>query len=197
VPLLALFAWASAGAASSLEDDLVPPTLIDAPAPAYPWEALLERVGGDVVMDIDVRDDGLVSRVAVTSAADARLAWAAMGAVTNFVFVPAHHHLDDGSDVAVAVRLGYTMTFEWNEQDRQRLLAQEASAVPEPEANVAAAELAERADPGQRESVVKVRRREVVSRTLTQSTAQLDQAALSRVRGRSLAATLTELPGVV
>jgi iron complex outermembrane receptor protein len=58
--------------------------------------------------------------------------------------------------------------------------------------------LERRHDDHDHETVVKGRhlRREVTKRTLTQSVAVLDQEALARVRGRTLAGTISEVPGV-
>ena len=107
---------------SSRADTIVPPALLHAPDPAYPADAFREGVAGDVVMDVEVAADGGVARVVVNKAPDARLAWAALGALSNFRFEPAQMRFDDGHEHAIAVRLTYALTFAIDENARQALL---------------------------------------------------------------------------
>jgi TonB family protein len=71
-----------------------PPELVAGADPVYPEDARAAGRAGDVVLRIVIDDEGRVGRVDVVSAPGdddiARsLAWAAMGAATNFEFVPA------------------------------------------------------------------------------------------------------------
>lgn len=106
--------------ASSSPPPIVPPEIVEPAQPEYPRAAFLEGVAGDVVMDLDIDDNGLVQRVLVKSSPDARLSWAALGAATNMQFVPA---AQDG--VSIAVRVEFKLAFTIDEVERERALEEE------------------------------------------------------------------------
>jgi TonB family protein len=113
-----------------------PPTLDSPPAllvpidPIYPDEAHAEGRTGDVVMRIVIDEQGLVERVQVLQGAGddpigLALDWAAMGAVTGFVFAPATFcvtvALSDGREerrcgVPGKVAIDYRTTFALQEE---------------------------------------------------------------------------------
>ncbi len=99
---------------------IVPPELVEDAVPVYPEDAAAEDVQGDVVLELDIDDTGVVTRVAVKKAPDARLTWAAYGAASNMVFLPAT--LDGAS---IPVRVEYTLHFAVDEVVRERALAEE------------------------------------------------------------------------
>ncbi|HEY1099338.1 MAG TPA: TonB-dependent receptor, partial [Myxococcota bacterium] len=76
-------------------------------------------------MDVDLADDGRILRVAVTSSPDARLTWAALGALTNFELLPAREVFADGTERAIAIRFSYTLQFTIDEVARERALAED------------------------------------------------------------------------
>ena len=187
----------SSSAQSPTAETMTPPTLAHSVDPAYPDDAFREGVAGDVVMDVEVAADGGVARVVVLQAPDARLAWAALGALTNFAFEPAHMTFADGHAHAIAVRLTYSLTFAIDQEARQALLHDNFSTDVTDHAVDADTPLQAPATLPVAESVVRARRgHEDVTKTLTQSAAVLDAAALARVRGRTLAGALVEIPGV-
>ena len=99
---------------------ITPPEVVEAPDPIYPPDAFLADVAGDVVMDIDIDDEGVVQRVLVKASPDPRLSWAALGAATNMSFVPARQ-----GEQSIFVRIEYQLTFTIDEVVRERLLAEE------------------------------------------------------------------------
>jgi TonB family protein len=101
---------------------VAPELIADAPA-LYPDDAFRQGIKGPVTMDVDLDDEGRVLRVAVTASPDPRLSWAALGALTNFEFLPAKEVLPDGSERSLAVRFAYTLTFTIDEVERERMLA--------------------------------------------------------------------------
>ncbi len=108
---------------------LVPPELIADAPPIYPPEAFRDGVAGAVVMDVDLDDAGRILRVAVTASPDARLSWAALGALTNFEMLPAKEVFADGHERPLTVRFAYTLTFTIDEVERERLLQEEEARV--------------------------------------------------------------------
>jgi hypothetical protein len=102
---------------------LVPPELVAEADVIYPEDAFKEGVAGPVVMDVDLSDDGVIVRVAVTSSPDPRLSWAALGALTNFELLAAREVFSDGEEQNIAARFSYTLTFTIDETERERLLA--------------------------------------------------------------------------
>ncbi len=266
---------------------LQPPTLLTEPDLVYPADALAERVGGLVVLDIELGADGLVRRIERVESPDPRLTWAAYAAAAGLSFSPAQRIADDGTATAIAVRFRYTLTFAPDavEEAHRALHDDDGDGVPDeplpppggsddaaahpPAVDVlgrvlvdgtrtpVAGALVDVEGSGVRsvsapdgtfalrgvppmqgaplvlhveaagfdpahvdletsgnevlelvvllqhpstapETVVHARRarREIVRRTLTQAVAELDEQALARVRGRTLAGTLTELAGV-
>jgi len=132
--LLALSVSAQGGAATPDEapvappprpSTIAPPELVAEAALLYPEDAFREGVAGLVTMDVDLADDGTILRVAVTQAPDPRLAWAALGALTNFELLPAREVFDDGEERAIAIRFSYTLHFTIDEVERERLLAED------------------------------------------------------------------------
>ncbi len=99
-------------------DLLTPPALIADAQPTYPPDALRDNVAGAVTLDLDIDDVGQVMRAAVTSSPDARLSWAALGAVTNMEFVAAQQ-----TGQNVAVRVSYTVNFAIDTVARERLMS--------------------------------------------------------------------------
>lgn len=99
---------------------IVPPEVVEAPEPIYPEDAFKEGVAGDVLMDIDIDDEGLVTRALVKASPDARLAWAALGAATNMSFIPARQ-----GEQSIFVRIEYKLSFTIDEVVRERMLAEE------------------------------------------------------------------------
>jgi TonB family protein len=99
---------------------IVPPEVVENAVPEYPKDAFLEGIAGDVVMDVDIDDEGLVQRVLVKTAPDPRLAWSALGAVTQMTFIPASQ---DG--VSIPVRVEYRLGFIIDEVERERALKEE------------------------------------------------------------------------
>lgn len=181
---------------------LAPPELLTPPEPDYPQDAFIEGVAGDVVIDVELDHEGTVIRVAVTSSPDVRLTRAALLAMTWATFAPAHEHCSDGHARDVPVRFSYALTFAIDEAARAKLLDEQkaqrdAAAAEAAEALAAEADHHHVDEPVVHESVVRGRRpRENLTRTLTAATATIDEAAIANVRGRSLAGTLVEIPGV-
>jgi TonB family protein len=103
---------------------LVPPAIVEGAQMDYPPDALLEGVAGDVVMDLDIDDEGLVRRVAVKSSPDPRLSWSALGAVTNMSFIAAQQ-----GGQPVDVRIEYVLTFTIDAVLRERMLEEEEARV--------------------------------------------------------------------
>jgi TonB family protein len=93
---------------------------VDAPEPLYPPDAFQEGVAGDVVLDLDIDDEGVVQRALVKASPDPRLAWAALGAVTNMEFLPARQGVQ-----SIFVRIEYKLSFTIDEVMRERMLAEE------------------------------------------------------------------------
>ncbi len=131
---------ASGADAPVAEDDapdappaITPPALLEDAAPSYPEDAFAEGVSGPVLLDIDIDAEGEVSRALVKAAPDARLAWAALGAVTNLRFTPARLGKEP-----VAVRVEYIITFAIDEVARERELSEaEAEALAADDAEAA------------------------------------------------------------
>lgn len=84
-----------------------PPELVEGAEPIYPEAAHAEGRGGEVILRITIDAAGLVSRVDVVQSAGADLDFAAMGATTNFVFVPA-----EIDHKAAPVAIEYRTVFE-------------------------------------------------------------------------------------
>lgn len=106
---------------------VVPPELVEPAQPEYPPDAFREGVAGDVVMDVDIDDEGLVQRVVVKASPDARLSWSALGAAANMSFIPASQ-----GGVSIPVRVEYKLSFTIDEVERERLLeAEEARRLAE------------------------------------------------------------------
>lgn len=101
-------------------DAITPPEVVEAPEPLYPPDAFLEGVAGDVLMDIDIDDEGVVTRAWVKASPDPRLTWAALGAATNMSFVPAQQGAQ-----SIFVRIEYKLSFTIDEVVRERMLAEE------------------------------------------------------------------------
>lgn len=99
---------------------ITPPEVLSPVEPIYPPDAFKEGVKGDVVMDVEIDDEGLVQYVVVKSSPDPRLSSAALGAVTNMECAPAQQ---DGK--SIAVRIEYKLGFVINEVERQRALAED------------------------------------------------------------------------
>ncbi len=100
------------------------PELVAEADVVYPADAWREGISGAVVMDVDIADDGAISRVAVMSSPDPRLSWAALGALTNFELLPAQEVFADGSQRSIAIRFSYTMNFTIDEVARERVVAE-------------------------------------------------------------------------
>lgn len=262
-PLVILFA--AHGALAQDVGSIIPPALMAEPVLVYPEDAQREGIVGDVLMEIELDATGAVQWVRVNSAPDPRLAWAALGAVTNLGFVPARHVGPDGEH-PTAVRFRYTLTFTLSETAPARrdddeslaLVGLHGHVVDDMGRPVASARVSIKGtDVGSEtdasgefhlrgppegpvtlvveaesfattrvviEDVAAGRHRDVVvavalldpptpapelsttvgarratesaKKILTQDVAVLDAEDLARVRGRSLAGTLTEVPGV-
>lgn len=104
---------------------IAPPELVAEADVVYPADAFREGVSGAVTMDVDLADDGTILRVAITDAPDARLGWAALGALSNFVLLPAREVFDDGEQRPIAIRFAYTLNFTIDAVERERLLAED------------------------------------------------------------------------
>lgn len=100
-------------------DVIVPPEVVESAQAEYPQDAFLAGVAGDVIMDIDIDDEGLVHRVFVKSSPDARLTWSAMGAAANMSFIPAQQ-----GGKSIAVRVEYKLAFTIDEVERERMLTE-------------------------------------------------------------------------
>jgi TonB family protein len=107
------------------EPVVVPPELLSEAPVVYPEDAFVQGVFGPVTLAVDLDDEGRILRVAVMSSPDPRLAWAALGALTNFEFLPAKEILPDGQERSLAVRFSYTLTFAIDTVTRERMLAEE------------------------------------------------------------------------
>lgn len=83
------------------------PELLSSVPPIYPEGARKERRGGTVGLRVTLDIEGAVSRVDVVESAGPDLDWAALGALTQFVFSPAEI---DGRPATVAI--GYRLAFE-------------------------------------------------------------------------------------
>lgn len=99
---------------------ITPPEVVEAPEPLYPQDAFREGVAGEVLMDIDIDDEGLVTRALVKGSPDPRLSWAALGAATNMSFLPARQ-----GEQSIFVRIEYKLSFTIDEVVRERMLAEE------------------------------------------------------------------------
>lgn len=104
---------------------IVPPEVVAEAEVVYPPEAFLEGVAGPVQLEIDLADDGRIMRAAIVEAPDPRLAWAALGAITNLELLPAREVMPDGTERPIPVRFGYTLTFTIDAVERDRALAVE------------------------------------------------------------------------
>lgn len=104
---------------------LLPPELVSEVAPEYPVDAFREGIAGPVVVDVDLDDEGRVMRLGVTASPDARLSWAALGALSNYEMLPAREVGADGSEHPIAVRFSYTLNFTIDEVEREKVLAEE------------------------------------------------------------------------
>jgi hypothetical protein len=107
------------------QSTIAPPELVAEAEVVYPADAFREGVAGPVVLDVDLADDGRILRVAVKDAPDPRLAWAALGAITNYELLPAREVFDDGEERPIAIRFAYTLTFTIDETERERVLAED------------------------------------------------------------------------
>jgi len=123
---------------------IAPPELVAEADVVYPPDAFREGVSGPVVLDVDLGDDGTILRVAVREAPDPRLAWAALGALTNYELLPAREIFDDGDERAIAIRFAYTLTFTIDEAERERVLAEDEARRLAAEAETAPVNLAGR-----------------------------------------------------
>lgn len=101
-------------------EPIVPPEIVEGAQADYPPDALREGVAGDVVMDLDIDDEGLVSRVLVTASPDARLSWSALGAAANMSFIAAQQ-----GGQSISVRVEYKLTFTIDAVLRERLLEED------------------------------------------------------------------------
>lgn len=99
---------------------ITPPALVADFPPSYPEDAFAEGVQGPVVLDIDIDREGKVARAVVKDAPDPRLAWSALGAVTNLRFSAARM-----GEEPIAVRVEYTLTFEIDEVTSERALTED------------------------------------------------------------------------
>jgi TonB family protein len=117
---LALPSLAQAPAPEVPDVPIVPPEIVENPEPIYPHDAFLDGIAGDVLLDLDIDDEGLIQFARVKSSPDVRLTWAALGAVTNMSFIAA---TQDGKPIFV--RIEYRMTFTIDEVERERLLEEE------------------------------------------------------------------------
>ncbi len=245
---------------------IIPPRLLENPGLTYPGDALHEGVAGDVVMDVELDASGAVIWVGVKEAPDPRLAWAALGAVTNLSFEPARRVAADGTEQPTPVRFSYSLTFTIDDAARKLLehhdehsdlrgrvvggndapivgarvsvegtdlsAATDAEGIfvlhelpPDPVVIVVEAsdlatarvevdqaardahatiiiELAappteEEPEPIHETTVGARRPTQSAKRVLTQDVAVIGSAQLARVRGRTLAGTLAEVPGVM
>ena len=115
---------------------IAPPELLADAAPIYPDAAFREGVAGPVTMQVELDNEGILQWVGVATdvagagaAPDARLVEAALGALTNFEFLPAREVFADGTERPIPVRFTYTLTFVIDEVERERLLAEEEAAL--------------------------------------------------------------------
>jgi TonB family protein len=99
---------------------IVPPEIVEDAQAIFPDDVLKEGIAGQVVMDVDIDDEGLVQRVLVKASPDPRLSWAALGAVTQMSFMPA---TQDG--VSIPVRVEYKLAFTIDEVARERALGED------------------------------------------------------------------------
>ena len=81
-------------------DTITPPEIVESAQAEYPHDVFLAGIAGDVVMDLDIDDEGLVHRVFVKASPDARLTWSALGAAANMSFIAAQQV---GKSIAVRV----------------------------------------------------------------------------------------------
>ncbi len=98
-------------AAQGVDPVIVPPELVHEAFLLYPDDAFAEGIAGPVTMDVDLLDDGTIAFIKVTSTPDPRLAWAAMGALSNFELLPAREVSADGDERPIAIRFSYTLHF--------------------------------------------------------------------------------------
>ena len=99
---------------------IVAPVLVKDAQVDYPPDALRDGSAGDVVMDLDIDDEGLVQRVFVKASPDPRLSWSALGAAANMSFLAAQQ-----GGKSIAVRLEYQLSFTIDTVVRERLLDEE------------------------------------------------------------------------
>ena len=104
------------GATASVAD-IVPPEMVEPAQADYPPDAFLEGIAGDVVMDLDIDDEGLVHRVVVKASPDPRLSWSALGAAVNMSFIAAQQ-----AGKPIDVRVEYKLSFTIDTVVRERML---------------------------------------------------------------------------
>jgi TonB family protein len=90
-----------------LAKDFEPPKVLERVEPQYPPEARAARVGGMVVLETRIHEDGTVGEVRVVRPLGYGLDEAAIAAVKQWKFQPAREH---GQPVSVA----FTITFNFN-----------------------------------------------------------------------------------
>ncbi len=107
------------GAPAAPEAAIVAPEVVEGAQAEYPQDVFLAGIAGDVIMDIDIDDEGLVHRVFVKASPDARLTWSAMGAAANMSFIAAQQ-----GGRSIAVRVEYKLSFTIDEVERERMLTE-------------------------------------------------------------------------
>jgi TonB family protein len=104
------------------------PELLEAVDPVYPESARAEGREGVVILRIDIDSEGLVSAVSVLQSAGADLDWAAMGAVSQFVFSPAEFD-NEPAPVAIEYQQNFALDIVVEQVPTDEALAAEAEAL--------------------------------------------------------------------
>ena len=107
--LLNLWGSAAWGAETVPPPRVVPPRAVEVPTATYPPQALEDGLEADVLLELDVAADGLVTAVSVVTPVGHGFDEAAVAAVRGMGFEPA---TVDGEPTAVRIRYTYRFTIE-------------------------------------------------------------------------------------
>ncbi len=142
------------------QDTLTPPSLIEYVRADYPQEAFDSGIEGVVTAQLDVDENGLVTRVEITEAAGHGFDELAREAMYGFVFSPA---TKDGEPIPARVLYRYTFFIEETEHEI------EVDQAPPPTLDEVEEEIGEGIDDPVYETVVRARKplREVTRREVT------------------------------
>jgi TonB family protein len=114
---------------TQVPETILPPEVTAQAEPVYPPDCVQQGVQGDVDVEVDIGDDGLVTYARVLRTPDVRLGFAALGAIVQLQTIPARRVRGDVEE-PIAVRIQTTLHFKLEEQATEReVSAQEAAAL--------------------------------------------------------------------